>query len=135
MADEAREVEALFRSPTDTIGATFRAYAFGSNPEFSNQPLAKAKSWELRFYRKTPCEASKKLANFTKASKRGSVSPIKIRRRERRRQRSLPKTLTQAGKVAFFCQRDGENAFNRCTNMIPNNAFPQLELPALFRFR
>jgi len=68
MADEAREVDALFHSPTDTIGATFRAYAFGSNPEFSNEPLAKAKSWELRFYWKTLRKASKKLVNFTNAS-------------------------------------------------------------------
>jgi hypothetical protein len=34
------------------------------NVEFSNEPLAKAKSWELRFYRKALRNASKKTHRF-----------------------------------------------------------------------
>jgi hypothetical protein len=48
----------------------------GVNVEMSNGSLAKAKSWELRFYRKPRCKASKKLTGSrTRLSTGGLAFP------------------------------------------------------------
>jgi len=83
----------------------------------SNEPLAKAKSWELRFYRKERRKASKKLtASRTRLSTGESAFPKTMAD-------SPPKAQILAGRPHLFWQR------------VDDNAFHQLELSALFRFR
>jgi hypothetical protein len=109
MADEAREAVALLRSLTDTIAATLQACACGNNLEFSNEALEKAKSSEVRLYRKAPSKASKKNSAILEGGLR--VNRLLQRRSVRRR------------KPNAICEH------------VEDGASYQLELPGSFRFR
>jgi hypothetical protein len=95
------------------------------NVEFSNEALAKAKSRELRSYRKAPRNASKKNSPLLEP---GRLQVDRLLRKMPVRLGPMVETIAegtkyQAAKPHLICQR------------VEDNAFHQLELPAVFPFR
>jgi hypothetical protein len=107
------------------------------NVELSSEVLAKAKSLESPFYRKQRRKASKKTHHFFNQRLLGVdllllkmpvwLGPMALTRRRRR---------YQAARPHLICQRVEPPSVAAATYGAPKeNAFHQLELPAVFPFR
>jgi hypothetical protein len=95
------------------------------NVEFSNEALAKAKSWELRSYRKALRNASKKTHHLEP----GRLQVDRLLRK-------MPVRLgPMAGIVAEGANIRGKAVPQVRDQRVEDNAFHQLELSGLFRFR